>query len=105
MELNEALNNMELAKKIEEAENMNEVISILKNAGVETTEEELLKLLPSQDDELPDESLEDVSGGLYIGKLPLISWVLLKLIKKGKIKPSDLLKIPGGGGFLGGGSR
>ena len=89
MDLNEALNNEEIAKKFEDAKDMKDILNILKEAGVETTEEEVLKLLPSLDDELTDENLEDVAGGSrgngLLGKFGIGLKVLWILIKSGKI--------------------
>ena len=89
MENNEMLNKEEIEKKLETAESMEEVISILNENGAETTEEELIDMMKKEEDgELSDESLEGVAGGVI---LPIFLRGLgIKAIKRlillGKIK-------------------
>ncbi len=92
MTLKEALNNEEIAKKFETAGSMEEVLGILKDNGVEATEEELFAAIGEMgeqgDGELSDESLEKVAGGVnFFG---LGAKVLLMMLKLGKIKAFNL---------------
>ena len=104
MKLDEAMNNEEIAKKLEDAHDMNEVINILKSEGVDTTEDELMGMLNSMTGELPEDALENVSGGL-MGPIvlggPIIFSVLLDLIRKGKINPGSSGSHHSGGGRKG----
>lgn len=94
MTLNEALHNNEIAEKIEEANNMEDILAALKKYGIETTEEELMNAISEENGELSDDQLEDVAGGL-INILPFppptaptrITIAIIKLIKSGKLKP------------------
>lgn len=93
MTLNEALHNNEIAEKIEEANNMEDILAALKKYGIETTEEELMNAISEENGELSDDQLEDVAGGLInIGLLlptptTRITIAIIKLIKSGKLKP------------------
>jgi len=92
MTLKEALNNEEIAKKFESATSMEEILSVLKEKGVETTEEELLATIGSEigdqeEGELSDESLEGVAGGLVLPNLwSLGAKAILKLLKSGVLR-------------------
>ncbi len=100
MELKEVMINQETAKNLEEAGDMNEVIRILKTEGVNATEEGLMAMLYSQDDELTEDALENVTGGLSMFNPFGIGFkILWTLIKQGKIK---LQNIPGNGSVSGG---
>ncbi len=82
-----------LIEQINEADDLAGVISVLKNAGIDLTEEELLSELNVPEGELTEESLEGVAGGVNfaafgsLGPLAIstIASVISNLIKKGKI--------------------
>ena len=82
MTFQEAMNSEEIAKKMENISSMTEAVNILAGYGIETTEEELVAMLPTEEGELTDENLEGVSGGLWIGNLPLVAFTLLKLLRR-----------------------
>ena len=69
MTLKEATNNEEINRKVEEAANFEEASRILEEYGVEVTEEELASLIPAESDELTDENLEDVAGGISLASI------------------------------------
>ena len=71
MSLKDAKITEELAKKLEAAETVEEALAILKDAGIETTVEEIKELLPEQSDELTDDNLEGVAGGIILPRFPL----------------------------------
>jgi len=97
MNLQEAMNSEEIAKKFEKISSVDEAVNILKEYGVETTEEELTAMFPKEEGELTDDNLENVSGGfMLIATLPLAAYALWKTIKK--IKGSGI-------GHSGGGRR
>ena len=98
--------NEELAKQLRQADDMPEIISTLKCAGIDMTEVELLSKLnlDASEGELTEESLEEVSGGVNCMIYnPYITHTLVKavlrLIKKGKLRLGAL------GSLVGGGSR
>ena len=95
MDPKETMNDEELIKKVGEAEDVEAVLGILKENGVEATEEELTK---QEEDELTDESLEEVAGGLSvlsIYKAGKLTAAKLQALKKLYIK-GQLKNLPGG---------
>ena len=94
MTLNEALASEEIAKKFEDAGSMDEVLAILKEYGVDATEEELMNALADETGELSEDQLENVSGGLLLINplLKLGAKAILRLIKNKTIKPTTLPK-------------
>ena len=66
MTLKEALNNEEIAKRLEEAGNQDAMAGILEECGIEVTEEELAALASAAGEELTDENLENVAGGINL---------------------------------------
>lgn len=96
MDPKETMNDEELIKKVGEAEDIEAVLGILKENGVEATEEELTK---KDEDELSDESLEEVAGGLNILSIcrnpTLLTAAKIQALKKLYLK-GQLKKLPGG---------
>ena len=96
------IDNETLVKQIEEAGDMTEVVSALKNAGINTTEEELMSKLAVSDEELSEDNLEAVVGGAnFLLISPLITYALRKVILNKFKKGSSGYRGP----FTGGGSR
>jgi predicted ribosomally synthesized peptide with nif11-like leader len=83
MALKDAKITEELAKKLEAAETIEEALAILKEDGIDATEEEIKELLPEKGDELTDNNLEGVAGGLLLPTFPIpgsqiIKWWFLR---------------------------
>lgn len=58
--------NLELEEKIKNAENLTDVVNACAEYGINVTEEQLEKVMENADkEELSEEELEDVSGGLF----------------------------------------
>ncbi len=66
MTFEEVFNNQELAAELEKAEDMAAILQLLKEAGVEMTEEQLLEKMNQGNDQLNEDDLEKVSGGSSI---------------------------------------
>jgi len=95
MDPKETMKDEELIKKVREAEDVEAVLGILKENGVEATEEELTK---KDEDELSDESLEEVAGGLSVFKLldaVKLGMAKIKALQKLYLK-GQLKNLPGG---------
>lgn len=54
----------ELKEKVDKAENLDEVIAILNAEGVEITKEQLEAAVAAENDELSEDDLDNVSGGV-----------------------------------------
>ncbi|MBQ6513424.1 MAG: Nif11-like leader peptide family RiPP precursor [Clostridia bacterium] len=101
MDSKETKSGEELIKKVMEAENTEALLGILKEHGIEATEEELTK---QDENELSDENLEEVAGGLNLSSLqtfglyPKRNMSLrerIRALQKLGAK-EDLRKLPGG---------
>ena len=92
MKLEDLMKDEALTAKILEAEDFDEVLSRLRENGVEFDEAALRAILATDGEELDESALENVAGG---GKLrDAIDWLADKLRKYGP-KPSPLRpKIP-----------
>lgn len=65
MNLEKLMQNEEFTKKLESAQNLDEVLAMVKEQGVEITKEEVEAALKKLDEgELDENSLEDVAGGI-----------------------------------------
>ena len=93
MTLQEALNNEEIAKKFEEAKSMDDVLTTLKEYGVEASEEELMNAIAEEGGELTEDQLENVAGGaLFPNLFKIGTKAILELIRKNILKPFNLPK-------------
>ena len=69
MSFEELMKDAEFAKAVEAAEDVKTLVELLKSKGVEITEEEMEKALDvaeKQGDELDENALENVAGGMSI---------------------------------------
>lgn len=65
MDLEKLMQNEEFTKKLESAQNLDEVLAMVKEQGVEITKEEVEAARKKLDEgELDENSLEDVAGGI-----------------------------------------
>ena len=65
MDLEKLMQSEEFTKKLESAQNLDEVLVMVKEHGVEITKEEVEAALKKLDEgELDENSLEDVAGGI-----------------------------------------
>ena len=71
MDFEELSRNEEFKSKLENAQSVSELVEILREYGIETTEEELEAAYAAQEGELSEENLEDVAGGcIWFPRLP-----------------------------------
>ena len=76
MNLEELMQNGEFTEKLEKAKDLDEVVAMIKEEGVEITIEELRAAIEQNDEgELDEDKLEAVSGG------SMVSWGLKQLIE------------------------
>ncbi len=66
MTFEELMNDESFNAKLSEAQDLKEVVSLLAEYGIETTEEQLKAALPKEG-ELEETELENVAGGSFIG--------------------------------------
>ena len=98
MTLKEALTNEEIAKKCEEAQSFEDVLAQLKAYGIETTKEEIVDALAEMGEEITDDELESVAGGIMIERCwkpnlsPFMKWIqereLLAKLPKFMVPPT-----------------
>jgi predicted ribosomally synthesized peptide with nif11-like leader len=95
MNLEELMQNAEFTEKLEKAKDLDEVMTMIKEQGVEITKEELAAAMEQLNEgELDENSLEDVAGGMSLGRAVitgvavLVSW--LKKHPEVLPKPSPL---------------
>ena len=70
MENTENLTVEEFEEAIEKAETVEDVINLYKNQGIDVTEADLKAIAgPEDGDELSEEALEDVAGGMIIRRI------------------------------------
>ncbi len=78
MDLKELLSNQEFNEKLSGVKNLTEAIDLLSEYGVEVSEEELesaIKSAEDSSDELEEDALEAVAGGVYLS--PVIAALLI----------------------------
>lgn len=98
MELEQLLENAEFTGKLEKAENLDEVLALVKDQGVEISKAELEAAMAQLDgNELDENSLEAVAGGslfsvVAAGATLLAEWLKRHPIPWGPIYP----RRPGG---------
>ena len=101
--LEELVQNEEFMRQCREADSIDAVAKLFSNQGIAVTEEELEKLMVP-DDELSEEDLENVAGGikkLTPDPVQVIIKAVLKLIGKSAKSSSG----SSGGGHSSGGGR
>ncbi len=75
MKLEDVFDNQELAEKLDKADGISTILQLLREAGVEMTEEELTEKVNPGSDQLSEESLENVSGGcLLVAPVIKVLW-------------------------------
>lgn len=89
MENNLNVNEAELAEKISGCESVEEIVTVLNEAGIETTQEELLAKMNEAEGELSEDSLEEVVGGTIITSKWLwkIVWLTMKNLPRPLLLP------------------
>ena len=97
----------ELEEKIKSAETLEDLVKVCAEAGVEVTKEQLeAELAKAESDELDENALDDVAGGVSVLRLALgaavVIWRKVYTVKRSK-GGGGSGSFGGGGG--GGGSR
>ena len=89
MENNLNVNEAELAEKISGCESVEEIVTVLNEAGIETTQEELLAKMNEAEGELSEDSLEEVVGGTIITAKWFwkIIWLKMKSLPRPLVMP------------------
>ena len=85
MTIEELEKDSEFQANVANAKDINEIIALFKEKGIDVTEEQLLKVADQVgEDELSESDMENVAGGLVVGAALAfgVGWAIGKAIRK-----------------------
>ena len=101
MDLNELMQDEEFMSAVEQAGSPNEIAQLLQAKGIEISAEELEKACNTGSEEMSENELENVSGGMIFPRWKWIEHALREWARRNGSIGGPF----GGGNFKGGGSR